>query len=163
MKTKMFMLAISLIFIVGCKSTDISGNYTYEIECMGSELDGSITLKAWGKGNNRADAIEQAKKNAVNAVLFIGIRNGKPECDTRQILNVPNIREKKADYFNNFFKDGGDYKKFTSNKDQSIGNKDKALAEKGIGRDGEVMYGLIIRVMRSELKKQMITDGILNN
>jgi len=62
MKTKMFMLAISLIFIVGCKSTDISGNYTYEIECMGSELDGSITLKAWGKGNNRADAIEQAKK-----------------------------------------------------------------------------------------------------
>lgn len=39
-----------------------------------------------------------------------------------------------------------------------FGNKERAK-----GRDGEVMFGFIICVMRSELKKQMITDGILNN
>jgi hypothetical protein len=111
-----------------------------------------------GKSKNRADALEQARKEAINNVLFAGIRNGKPDCYTPAILNAPNIRENKADYFNNFFKDGGDYKKFTSNKDESFGKKERVK-----GRDGEVMYGFIIRVMRSELKKQMITDKILNN
>lgn len=71
---------------------------------MGSELDGSITLKTWGKGKNRADALEQARKEAINNVLFAGIRNGKPDCYTPAILNAPNIRENKADYFNNFLK-----------------------------------------------------------
>jgi len=159
MKTIIFMLSISFLFFSSCKTSNkISGNYTHEIECMGSELDGSITLKTWGKGKNRADALEQARKEAINNVLFAGIRNGKPDCYTPAILNAPNIRENKADYFNNFFKDGGDYKKFTSNKDESFGKKERVK-----GRDGEVMYGFIIRVMRSELKKQMITDKILNN
>ena len=150
---------MSCIVITNCNSSKkISGNYTHEIECMGAELDGSITLKTWGKGKDRADAIEQARKEAINTVLFIGIRNGKPDCDTRPILNAPNIRENKSSYFNTFFKDGGDYKKFASSKDESFGKKERIK-----GRDGEVMFGFIIRVMRSELKKQMITDGILNN
>ncbi|SFB00628.1 hypothetical protein SAMN05660845_1269 [Flavobacterium swingsii] len=153
------MLFTCSIAIIDCKAqSKIGANYIHEIECLGSELDGSVTLKSWGKGKNRNDALEQAKKEAINAVLFTGIRNGKQECESRPLLNAPNIRENKADYFNNFFKDDGDYKKFTSNKDESFGKKEK---EKG--RDGDVMYGYVIRVMRSDLKKQMITDGILNN
>lgn len=159
MKTIIYMFTISLFLIVSCKTSgSLSGSYSHEIECMGSELDGSVTLKAWGKGRNRFDAIEQAKKDAVNAVLFMGIRNGKSDCNSAPILNAPNIRANKADYFNDFFKDGGDYKKFVSNKDESLAKKERAK-----GRDGEVMFGFIIRVMRSELKKKMITDGILNN
>jgi hypothetical protein len=159
MKTIIYMFTISLFLIVSCKSSgSLSGSYSHEIECMGSELDGSVTLKAWGKGRNRFDAIEQAKKDAVNAVLFAGIRNGKSDCDTGPVLNAPNIRANKSDYFNNFFKDGGDYKKFVSSKDESLAKKERAK-----GRDGEVMFGFIVRVMRSELKKKMITDGILNN
>lgn len=147
------------MFFTGCKTKNaIGANYTHEVECLGSELDGSITLKSWGKGKNRSDALEQAKKEAINAVLFTSIRNGKHECNNRPILNAPNIRNIKAEYFNNFFKDNGDYKKFISTKDESFEKKEK---EKG--RDGDVVYGYVIRVMRSDLKKQMITDGILNN
>jgi hypothetical protein len=149
---------MSIIVLMSCRATsNISGNYTHEIECFGTEYDGSITLKAWGKGKNRADALEQARKESVNAVLFTTIRNGKPDCAGGPVLNAPNIRETQADYFNNFFKDGGDYKKFTSNKDESFGKKEKTK-----GRDGDVMYGFVIRVLKSELKKQMIADGILN-
>ena len=135
---------------------NISGNYTHEIECMGSEGDGSFTVKAWGKGKNRSDALEQAKKEALKEVLFKGIRNGKPDCDMRPILNAPNILETKADYFDNFFKDGGDYKKFVSNKDESLLKKERVK-----GRDGDVMYGVVVRVLKSELKKRMIYDKIL--
>ena len=98
-----------------------------------------------------------SEDNYLYAVLFVGIRNGKQDCDVRPILNAPNIRESKAEYFNVFFKDGGEYLKFVSNEDKSFGKIERARA-----RDGEFMFGFVTRVMRSELKKQMIKDGILN-
>ncbi len=157
-KLSALTLIISL-FMFGCKADKkVAGNYSPQIECLGSEMDGSITLKAWGKGRARPDALEQARKEALNAVLFLGIRNGKSDCDSRPILNVPNIRETKADYFNTFFQDGGNYQNFVSAKDESFGKKERVK-----GRDGDVMYGFIVRVNKSELKKQMIKDGILNN
>ena len=155
---KIIAIIIILVISVSCTRNNVSANYTHEIECTGSELDGSITLKSWGKGKNRADALEQARKNAINYVLFKGINNGKTDCFTIPILNVPNIRENKADYFNSFFKDGGKYLTFISNQDESFVKKERQK-----GRDGEVMFGFIIRVLRNELKKQMIKDGILNN
>jgi hypothetical protein len=124
---------------------------------MGSELDGSITVKSWGKGRNRFDAIEQAKKEAINSVLFKGIINGQKDCDAKPILNAPNLREIKSEYFNIFFKDGGEYLKYVSNKDESFRKKNRFK-----GRDGEVMFGFILRIMRSELKTKMIKDGIIN-
>ena len=41
-----------------------AGNYTYDTECIGVEGDGSQTVKGWGSGRNREDAVEQAKKMA---------------------------------------------------------------------------------------------------
>ena len=74
-----------MLNFTSCKpQKKIAGNYTYETECMGIEMDGSQTLKAWGYGKNRIDAVEQAKKNAVRDVLFKGIRNGKTECNIRK-------------------------------------------------------------------------------
>ena len=55
------------------------------IRCMGVELDGSQTLRVQGYGRNRADAKEQAMKNAVWAVIFDGIRDGADAgCNMRQ-------------------------------------------------------------------------------
>jgi hypothetical protein len=124
---------------------------------MGSELDGSITVKSRGNGRNRFDAIEQAKKEAINFILFKGIINGQKDFDAKPILKAPNLREIKSEYFNIFFKDGGEYLKYVSNKDESFGKKNRIK-----GRDGEVMFGFILRVMRSELKTKMVKDGIIN-
>lgn len=136
----------------------IAGNYTYETECMGVEMDGSQTLKAWGAGKNRVDAVEQAKKNAVRDVLFKGILNGKSECNQKPVIFEVNAQEKYEDYFNAFFADGGTYKTFVSMKDESLGpkiTKDKKKA------GSEVTEGVIVRVLRAELKKKMIEDKIL--
>lgn len=158
MKKIICTLFIGSLLLISCKSNNnISANYNHEIECMGVEFDGTVTLKSWGKGKNRADALEQANKEAVYAVLFSEIRNGKQECNGAPILNTPNIRNTKSDYFDAFFKDKGYYQKFVSNEDESFGKKEK---EKG--RDGDVMYGYIVRVKKNDLKKQMLKDGILN-
>ena len=125
---------------------------------MGVELDGSQTLKAWGNGRNRADAVEQAKKNAVRDVIFKGILEGKQDCNQKPIVFEINAQEKYEDYFNAFFADGGEYKSFISLKDERIFDK--------ISRDKKktsesVTNGIVVRVLRAELKKKLITDSII--
>ncbi|NBU82645.1 MAG: hypothetical protein EBS55_13465, partial [Flavobacteriaceae bacterium] len=100
-----------------------AGYYAYKTECLGVELDGSQTLKAWGNGRNRADAVEQAKKNAMRDVIFKGIREGKQECNQKPLIFEVNAEEKYEDYFNAFFADGGEYKNYVSLRDERIGDK----------------------------------------
>ncbi len=94
MKKYIFIGAIFfLIFVSSCDpQKKIAGNYNYKTECLGIELDGSITVKSWGNGRNRLDAVEQAKKNAINDVLFNGINEGKASCQVKPIVLNLNIR-----------------------------------------------------------------------
>ena len=73
------ILSIAVITTVftSCGSTQMkgAGNYNYETECIGVEGDGSQTVKGWGSGRNREDAVEQSKKNGLSSVLFKGIRS----------------------------------------------------------------------------------------
>jgi hypothetical protein len=135
-----------------------AGFYTYKTECMGVELDGSQTLKAWGNGRNRADAVEQAKKNAMRDVIFNGIREGKQECNQKPIVFEVNAQEKYEDYFNAFFSDGGEYKNFVSLRDERIGNK---LSRDRKKTSESVTNGLIVRILRAELKAKLIADNII--
>jgi len=142
------------------KKASMAGEYKYESECMGVEGDGSQTLKSWGTGNSKNDAVEQAKKNAVRDVLFKGIRNGKQECNVKPVINEVNAQEKYEDYFNKFFTDGGPYKDFVSMNDEPINVVGGKVSDRKRMADG-VQYGVIVQIRRDELKKQMIKDNIL--
>ncbi|MBO4743830.1 MAG: hypothetical protein J5533_09395, partial [Bacteroidales bacterium] len=56
-----------------------AGAFAQETECISKEMDGSLTLRVWGTGRNRTDALEQAKKQAVYEVLFKGITRGNTD------------------------------------------------------------------------------------
>lgn len=155
-----FLLIITIVAISCKPSEKVSGNYTYKTECMGVELDGSQTLKAWGNGRNRFDAVDQAKKNAVRDVLFKGIIEGKPDCNIKPVLFEVNVQENHEDYFNIFFADQGEYKNYVSVRDERIGQK--LDRDRKRGRES-VTNGIVVRVLRSELKQKMIKDGILKN
>jgi hypothetical protein len=155
------VLAIALIIIQGCTTPQqhMSANYTYKTECLGVELDGSQTLKAWGNGRNRADAIEQAYKNAVRDVLFVGISSGKSECNIKPVIFEVNAQERHEDYFNKFFADGGTYKEFVSEKDGSKYHIEVIKERKQAG--SQEAYAIVVRVLRAELVARMKADGIL--
>ena len=90
-----------LLVFAGCSSKkSVSSYHSFESECLGVELDGSETLRAWGRGKNRTDAIEQAKKNAVRDVLFKGVVAGSRECSVRPLITEVNAQERYASYFN---------------------------------------------------------------
>jgi hypothetical protein len=143
----------------GCHSRkDISGNYNFKLECMGSELDGSITVKAWGNGRNSSDAIEQAKKNAVYDVLFRGVTEGQGSCSRIPLVPAGNARIAHEIYFNNFFRDGGEFLKYVNLQDERYSdkwNRDRRGARQS------VTYGIVLRILRADLKMKLINDGIL--
>jgi hypothetical protein len=147
------------VFLHGCGGKkEIAGNYTYRTECLGSELDGSVTVKTWGNGRNRADAVEQAQKNAVYDVLFKGITEGKSDCFPRPLVTEPNARLKHESYFNRFFRDGGDFRQFVSTEDERFGDRFGRNAKDS--RHGYT-YGIVVRVLRADLKEKMINEGIV--
>lgn len=119
MRKSVFIIIVALASITtGCShKTTASAYQNYQIQCLGVELDGSQTLLSWGEGRNEADAVEQAKKNAVREVLFNGIQSGSDACDRRPILNTPNAEERYREYFQRFFADGGEYSKYVSTVD----------------------------------------------
>ena len=56
---------LSFVFLLSYSvfsQSSTAGYINYKAECLGTELDGSMTLKAWGSGRNNSDAVEQAKK-----------------------------------------------------------------------------------------------------
>ena len=123
-KALTILTLLSIFFSCSTQKT-VSTNYSYSTECLGVELDGSQTLKAWGNGRNREDAVEQAKKNAVRDVIFKGIREGKQDCNQKPLVFEVNAQEKYEDYFNKFFADGGEYRNYISLKDERIFDKIK--------------------------------------
>ncbi len=158
MKFKLILLVSFLTVSGAFAQKSNAGNYAYKSECMGVEGDGSQTLKAWGNGRNRSDAVDQAKKNAVRDVIFNGISEGKQECNVRPLIFEVNARDKYEDYFNKFFTDGGEYKNFISLRDERI--FDKISRDRKKARES-VTHGLIVRVLRNELKEKLIADGII--
>lgn len=130
-------------------------SYTTEVECLGVENDGSQTLRVWGVGRNKTDAIEQAKKNAVDEVLFKGIRNGTGQCDVKPIMLEVNAKEKYQYYFNVFYQDGGAFLQYVSMEDT------RPLTNARENTKTQVKYCITVRVLRAELKQKLIDDKII--
>lgn len=141
-----------------CKTpTQVSSEYafaTFQTECLGVELDGSQTLRVFGKGKNKADAIEQAKKNAVRDILFKGINAGSGECSQRPLINEVNAQEKYAYYFNPFFKDKGSYLNY-------VKLDEKRLSRIKSSNSTQENWGVVVTVDRPALQQQLINDNII--
>lgn len=126
------------------------------VECLGVEHDGSQTLLVQGMGHNKADAKEQAKKNAVMAVLFIGVRSGLGGCEIRPLITEVNAREKYARYFDIFFMDKGEYVNYVSMEDTRPHSQTKKKGKE------QRKITITVRVLRSQLAERLQNDGILN-
>ena len=155
MKTAVLALLVMMTYQGVTIAQTVPVSNRHSIMCLGTELDGSQTLRAWGKGKNRADAIEQAQKNAVRDVIFKGINSGSDECNTKPIIFEVNAQEKYEYYFNVFFADGGEYKKYVSSKDENMTSRMVAKS------NTQENWSVVVRVDRSGLRNRLINDGII--
>ena len=152
-------IIITLLVLMSSAYADAQTQTIYarsSVRCMGVELDGSQTLRVQGYGRNRLDAKEQAKKNAVWAVIFDGIREGTGGCNMRPLVTEVNAKERYEDYFNLFFADDGPYKEYVSLKDTKYRSGGRSKAKLGYA------YDLTIRVLRAQLKERLKADKIID-
>lgn len=143
-----FVLSLSLMSVLPSVSAQ-------QTECIKVEQDGSMTVRATGVGRNRADAVEQAKKQALNDVLFRGGIKGTSSYYRRPVLTEVNAREKYRDYFDIFFMDGGAYHKYVSMEDKRSGSTFVKRSKV------EVECVLTVRVLIPQLKARLQDDGVI--
>lgn len=155
MKKKLLLVCFVSLLLSACKMSSGPGYFDFEPECLNTESDGSLTLRVWGDGRNLTDAVAQAQKNAINVVLFKGVTKGLSGYQSRPLVPEVNAREKYQNYFNKFFKDGGEYMKYVSERDRRWGTTERRK------NGNQVKYGVTIRVLVPELRERLIEDGIL--
>lgn len=106
-------MAIAFIGVMTLHSCKSNVPAISECICIGPGLNGSVRLTAFGYGLNNAEAIIAAKKNAVQELLFKGIKaSTNPGCPSRPIID--DISKRNSDYFNDFFKNNGAYLQFVN-------------------------------------------------
>lgn len=154
---KKLLLTIIALFTLTCAGAQTRPvQVRASVRCMGVELDGSQTLRVQGYGRNRADAKEQAMKNAVWAVIFDGIREGSGGCNVRPLVTEVNASERYEDYFNIFFADDGEYKKYVTLRDTKKRSGGKAKDKLGYS------YDLTVTVLRPQLKARLKADNLID-
>ena len=132
-----------------------AGAFAQETECISKEMDGSLTLRVWGTGRNKTDALEQAKKQAVYDVLFKGVTRGNTGYNMRPIMTEVNARQRYQDYFDIFFMDRGEYRKYISMEDKRAGSTRTRRNYR------DVTVGTTVRVLVPQLRARLKEDGLL--
>ena len=166
MKTTLKIGSISILLMLGFiaivsaqsdrKANSDTREWRYEIEAMGTGVQGTYLIKVWTYSKRPDVAIEQAKKNAVHGIIFRGF-SGKPGIPgQRALTNNVNLEQEKAEFFNPFFADGGKYMKFVSiTNDGSVGAGDRLRVGK------EYKIGVIVSVNVAALRADLEDAGML--
>ena len=100
-------------------------------------------------------ALEQARKNAVHAVLFKGVTGNNQGCSQKNQLVDYQISSSNIDYFNNFFNNNS-YSRFATSP-TGVPTEIVKLDRKNLRVD------FIISVSIASLRSQLEADGILSS
>ena len=165
MKTTLKITTISLLLMLGLitslpaqkrKANKDTREWRYEIEAMGTGVQGTYLVKVWSYSRKPEVAIEQAKKNAVHGIIFRGFAGKQGIPGQRALTNNVNLEEEKAEFFDPFFDDGGKYMKFVSiTNDGSIAAGDRLKVGK------EYKIGVIVSVNVTALRQDLEAAGVI--
>jgi hypothetical protein len=152
------LVAISYVSNAQKKEDKSTMEWRYEVQCAGIGSETDYLIKVYTYSTKRNLPMEQAKKNAIHAVLFKGYpANSEFGCGSQSpMCKNPNIEFEKREFFDTFFANGGAYMKFVN--DSSDGNVDPADRMK-VGKEYKV--GIIVSVNKTELRKYLEGAGII--
>ncbi len=149
-----FCLAIFALTLTACGPTKSIAYMDYKTQYIGSEMDGSVTVRSFGRGRTAIDSYNQAQKQAIYDILFVGLTK-KDGSIIKPLLLEINSKEKYETYFDSFFKDNGIYKNFCSMKDK------RYLSSNWKRTNAQSVCETTVVVYRSKLKAKLIEDGII--
>lgn len=136
------LLLMAAVFLMGFKDRSNS----YQTECISLETDGYITFKIWDTKSGKSYKPEQARKDAILAVLYSGIA-GANDCGTQTALLVKSEEiEKFKKIEKDFFSSNGVWSNYTrssateSTMPLSFGTKNWKVYQVSISKDALKKY-----------------------
>lgn len=152
MRTKVQQI---LVIVVSCFLLSFSiSKRNYQTECVAIESNGFITIKIWDSKRGSRYKIEQARKDAIHAVLYSGIA-GNRGCTTQYpILNNSKNQENFKKIEKDFFSRNGKWSTFT----QSASVETTLPANLG-SRNWKVYQ---VSVSKNNLRKFLEEQNIIN-
>ena len=156
MKKLILLFAVvfaSTVCFAGSKSkaNKDTKQWRYEIECAGTGTAGTYVVKVWSYSKKQAVATNQAVKNAVHGVIIKGIPGGNGCASQRPLANNPSIEFDKADYFDRFFADGGEFQRY--------GSASGVPETMKVGKEYKV--GVVVSVQKDNLRKALEQAGVI--
>lgn len=142
------------------KADEHTATWNYEVETTAKNASGNYLLKVWSFSKNTFIAEEQAKKNAVHAIVFQGAPANKEKRLTplKPLLQDPILEEKHTDFFKKFFAEGGEYKRFAR-----ISNSGLADIINYGKKDMKYKVGVVVMVEIAALRKYLEQCGIIKS
>lgn len=131
--------------------------WRYEIEVVGTGVQGTYQIKVWSYGKKPEVVMEQAKKNAVHGVIFRGFPKNGRISGQKPLARNPNLEQEKEAFFDDFFANGGKYLKYvTLANNGAIEPGDRIKISKK-----EYKIGVIVSIDVSGLRKDLEEAGII--
>jgi hypothetical protein len=135
-----------------------SNNRTYQTECITIERDGYITVKIWDTKKGAKYKPEQARKDAIHAILFSGI-SGSNGCTTQPpILNKSEEQENFKTIKKSFFAKKGKWSMFS----RSSSTETTLPANLGIKNWKVYQVSISKNELRKYLEEQKIIKSLTN-
>ena len=154
------LLAVLPLFAVANKQKKADAQteqFRYELEPVSVGQPGTVVVKVWSFSKKPTIAQEQCKKNAVHGVIFKGVP-AKDRIPGKRPLVEDSAKESEfADFFAQFFANGGDYMRFVT-LTNSGAVSDVAKVAKG---QYKYKVGLVVTVSYDELRKYLESKGVI--
>ena len=164
--SRLFFISAAVLIFLGSvakgqstkKANKDTKTWNYEIEVVGVGVQGTSLIKVWSYSKNPVIAIEQAKKNAIHGIIFQGYL-GKRGIEGRPpLLPDDSVATARSDFFDHFFADDGDYKKYVT-----LTNDGAVAAEDRLKIGKEYKIGVVVSVNIAELRKRLENEGAIKS
>lgn len=144
------------------KADEQTAAWNYEVETQAKNSSGSYLLKIWSYSKSTFIAEEQAKKNAIHAIIFQGAPENKDPkkrvAPIRPLLQDPALEITHEEFFKEFFKEGGEYKRFARMSNNGMAD----VIKYGKG-DKKYKVGVVVLVETANLRKYLEQSGIIKS
>ncbi len=149
--TILFTIIITFFF-----ESNAQKQFAYQVECVSVENNGYVTIKIWNTKLGKKYSQEQARKDAIDAVLFSGIPSNNGCIAQKPILSTPESIENFKKIEKDFFAKNGNWSNYT--REATIEN---ALPE-NIGDKSWKVYKVSVSkdLLRKYLEEQKIIKSL---
>ncbi len=150
-RSTIFLLLTTTFLLMAFKERTNS----YQTECISLETEGYVSFKIWDTKSGKSYKAEQARKDAINAILFAGIA-GDNCCSTQTALLVKSEDiEKFKKIEKEFFSTKGNWAKYVRS------SETESTLPINLGQKNWKVYQ--VSVSKDALKKYLEENSILKS